>query len=75
MNLDHEIWCNPWDRRLASKASFPDLFRQCLMKCSTVYSQITYILTSTDPVTDEDITRLFDELGSYSYHSGLNVED
>ena len=45
------------------------------MKCSSVYSQINNILTSTVPVTDEDITRLFDELGSYSYHSGLNVDD
>ena len=33
LNLDHEIWCNPWNRRLASKASFPDLFRQSLLKC------------------------------------------
>ena len=75
LNLDHEVWCNPWDRRLASTASFPDLFRQTMLKCSTVYSIINSYLNEglTDP--DKDLNRLLDELGSYSYHSGLNVED
>lgn len=71
LNLDHETWCNPWDRRLASKASFQDLFRQSLAKCSTVYSIINHLVTTTPPVAKEGADRLLDELGSYSYHSGL----
>lgn len=75
LNLDHEIWCNPWDRRLASKASFPDLFRQSLLKCCNVYAIINSEIASTTPSTDQDLDRLMDELGSYSYHSGLVVTD
>lgn len=75
LNLDHEIWCNPWDRRLASKASFPDLFRQSLLKCCNVYAIINGDITSGPPSRERDLGRLMDELGSYSYHSGLNVTD
>lgn len=75
LNLDHEIWCNPWDRRLASKASFPDLFRQSLLKCCNVYAIINGDITSGPPSRNRDTSRLMDELGSYSYHSGLIVTD
>ena len=75
LNLDHEIWCNPWDRRLASKASFPDLFRQALLKCCNVYAIINADITRNEPMKEQDFGRLLDELGSYSYHSGLSVTD
>lgn len=75
MNLDHETWCNPWDRRLASQASFPDLFRQSLMKCSSVYSLINSEIVSSIASEEVDLAPLLNELGSYSYHSGLWVED
>lgn len=75
LNIDHNIWCNPWDRRLASRASFPDLFRQCLHKSSNVYAIINSYLTGELPNTKENMDRLLDELGSYSYHSGLHVAD
>lgn len=75
LNLDHDIWCNPWDRRLASNASFPDLFRQSLLKCCNVYALINADVTGGDSTQGHDISRLMDELGSYSYHSGLIVTD
>lgn len=75
LNLDHEIWCNPWDRRLASQASFPELFRQCLRKCSSVYAILNDDVLAARCGADAGLLRLLHELGSYSYHSGLNVED
>ena len=75
LNLDHETWCNPWDRRLASKASFPELFRQSLLKCSNVYAILNTAIDHAQISQEHDITRLLDELGCYSYHSGLAVTD
>lgn len=75
LNLDHAVWCNPWDKRLASNASFPDLFRQCLMKCHTVYAIMNLDITTGPPSPDYDTSLILSELGSYSYHSGLFVED
>ncbi|MDD3253504.1 MAG: zinc dependent phospholipase C family protein [Lachnospiraceae bacterium] len=75
MNLDHETWCNPWDRRLASKASFPDLFRQSLIKCNNVYSIINAEIVNAIAAEPVDLRGLLNELGSYSYHSGLLIED
>lgn len=74
LNLDHETWCNPWDMRLASDQSFPELFRQCLSKCNTVYYLINQIITSGIPPEEVDFGPLLSELGSYSYHSGLTVQ-
>ena len=28
LNLDHEVWTNPWEHSIASTASFPDLYQQ-----------------------------------------------
>ena len=75
LNIDHAIWCNPWNRRLASNASFPDLFRQCLQKSSSVYAILNSYLSSELPSEKEDMEPLLHELGSYSYHSGLHVAD
>lgn len=75
LNLDHETWCNPWDRRLASKASFPELFQQSLSKCSNVYGILNTAMDHAQISGQQDITRLLDELGCYSYHSGLFVSD
>ena len=46
LNLDHEIWCNPWKKQMASTQSFPDLFYQCLTKCRTVYYLFNQLITS-----------------------------
>ena len=75
LNLDHELWCNPWDRRLASRASFPDLFRYSLLKCSNVNALINTSIHSTRQADVQEMERLLHELGSYSYHSGLAVTD
>ena len=73
LNLDHEIWCNPWNRQMASAQSFPELFRQCLAKCRTIYYMIYVLLVTQLPPEDRDFTPLIQELGSYSFHSGLPV--
>lgn len=91
LNLDHETWTNPWDRRLASNASFMDLFRQSLARCGRVYSLIALRLlarqnpapeltaehkkTSPETVSEEiDFTDIIEELGNYSFHSGLPAD-
>lgn len=73
LNLDHETWCNPWDNRLASDQSFPDMFYQCLSKCDTVYYLINELITGGSQPEKVNFDRLLNELGSYSYHSGLIV--
>lgn len=74
LNLDHETWSNPWNRQMASTASFPELFRQCLSKCSTIYYLMNQIIAQGTPPEEADITPLIAELGNYSYHSGLPVD-
>ncbi|MEY8339168.1 zinc dependent phospholipase C family protein [Lachnospiraceae bacterium 62-35] len=75
LNSDHEVWCNPWKKSLASTASFPELFHQSLAKCSTIYYQLNSILTSPIPLEEQDFHLILSELGNYSYHSGLSVSD
>ncbi len=91
LNLDHETWSNPWNRRLASDASFLDLFHQALNRCGDVYSLVNLrLLTrqlpapelweahkkiSPETISEEiDFTDLIEELGNYSYHSGLPAD-
>jgi hypothetical protein len=74
MNLNHETWCNPWNRRLASKASFPELFHQTMIKCKDVFYLLNEELSSPVPLKNLDHNRLLKELGNYSYHSGLAVD-
>ena len=73
-NLKHETWCNPWNRRLASKASFPELFRQSMAKCSEVFFLFNEELVSPVPLKSLDHNKLLKALGNYSYHSGLALD-
>ena len=75
LNSDHEVWCNPWNHQMASTASFPDLFRQSLMKCRTVYFHINALVSSGDITRPETFEPLLGELGNYSFHSGLPAND
>ena len=59
---------------MASTQSFPELFYQCLVKCRTVYYLLNQLITSGASPEDLDLTPLLDELGSYSFHSGLPVD-
>ena len=74
LNLDHEVWCNPWNRQMASTASFPELFRQCLAKCRTIYYMLNHAIVSISSTAESGISSLIGELGNYSYHSGLPVD-
>ena len=75
LNLHHETWCNPWDKRIASKASFPDLFKQSLGKLSTIFYMINSMLDTGQPLRKGSLEMLLSELGNYSYHSGLPCID
>ena len=75
LNLHHETWCNPWDRRIASQASFPNLFKQCLKKLSTDFYLINSALDSGYTLRLSLLDALLSDLGNYSYHSGLPCED
>ncbi len=77
LNLDHETWCNPWNRQIASQSSFPDLFRQSLGKLSSIYYLVNAMLESDaeQPLRSAKLELLLSELGNYSYHSGLSCDD
>ena len=75
LNSDHEVWCNPWNQQLASTASFPDLFNQALTKCGVIYTLIEELISSGKFASPAVYEFLLDELGNYSYHSGLPVDD
>lgn len=72
-NLEHEPWCNPWDPSIASTVSFVDLFHQTLAKCSQVYYYLNQCISGSTPMNQEHVAALLNELGNYSYHSGLPV--
>lgn len=75
LNSDHEVWCNPWNQQMASTASFPDLFNQALTKCGVIYTLIEELISSGKFASPAVYEFLLDELGNYSYHSGLPVDD
>lgn len=75
LNLRHEIWCNPWDRSIASRASVPDLLRRCLGKLSTIFYMINEIIEGSKVLRPVAFERLLTELGNDSYHSGLPCND
>lgn len=74
LNLEREVWCNPWNKQMASTATFPDLFKQTLGKCSQVYYLLNQQLDS-GLLKEQDWSLLLAELGNYSYHSGLDVSE
>lgn len=74
LNLNHQVWTNPWDSSHASTASFPELFRKCLSKCSTIYFYLNAAIAK-DGLFEDAFPVLLNELGNYSYHSGLPVHD
>lgn len=71
LNTAHEIWKNPWNKRIVSRASFPDLFNQCLSKCDLVFQQLNTDITAPVIWAAKDFDRLLALLGNLSYHSGL----
>lgn len=73
LNLEHEVWINPWDKRLASTDSFIDLYHRTLQKCNYVYASLNTLLSGPVPLQEADWTFFLRELGNHSYHSGLDV--
>ena len=58
---------------MASDRSFMELFYQSLAKCKLVYYLTNQIISSGVPIEEMDFQPVIDELGNYSYHSGLPV--
>lgn len=74
LNLDHEVWINPWDRSLASTQSFPELFRLSLSKSHDAFYLLNEEIRRSQGLYKSDFHRLLKELGNYSYHSGLSLD-
>ncbi len=64
----------PGIRALLPRASFPNLFRQCLAKHATIYYMINTLIEENN-IRPASFDRILDELGNYSYHSGLPCND
>ena len=73
LNMDHEVWVNPWDKRLASTESFVDLYNRTLQKCNYVYYHLNVLMSGETPLAEADWKPFLLELGNHSYHSGLDV--
>lgn len=73
LNMDHEVWSNPWDNRLASTESFVDLYNRTLQKCNYVYHHLNALLAGETPLGEADWRLFLTEVGNHSYHSGLDV--
>jgi len=73
MNLDHEIWQNPWDKEKASNASFPELFEKSVDLCKKYFQIINKNLLLSPACNITDYHQLLNELGNFSYHSGLSI--
>ncbi len=73
LNMDHEVWVNPWDKRLASTDSFVDLYKRTLQKCNDVYLHLNTLLIGETPLEEIDWSLFLETLGNFSYHSGLDV--
>lgn len=71
LNLNHERWYNPWDMTKSYTLSVPDM----LNKAREGYMLTIFLLDSyLDPSlkTEYSYSALINNIGSKSYHSGLN---
>ena len=73
LNMDHEVWTNPWNKSMASAASFLELYKQTLKKCNIIYYHLNVLLVSEAPLHEQNWEPFLGELGNYSYHSGLDA--
>ncbi|GFI26603.1 hypothetical protein IMSAGC012_01724 [Lachnospiraceae bacterium] len=74
-NLRHKSWRNPWDARLISSESFPELFEKARRKyCRMLKELERFFLTEYTPEESaRQICLLLAHLGNLCYHSGLNA--
>ncbi len=75
LNSSHEPWANPWNPKLVSTESFPDLFRRSIDRCGHIYLSINRALATGALFDEPDFENILEELGNYSYHSGLDAEE
>ena len=72
LNLDHELWINPWNKSVHSNESFPELFDKCIDRCEEIFKILNTEIVP-DRMEETDFHRLLENIGNYSYHSGLDV--
>ncbi len=75
LNTDHETWCNPWNKALASQDSFPQLWDRTVGKCNTVLELLNDLTIAGAEGSPHERERLLSELGNNSLHSGLPIRD
>lgn len=73
LNMLRRKWHNPWNKNFASRASFPDLIAEAQTEYTAVLTALSGIFSkqSSSRLEQKEITALFTQLGSRSYHSGL----
>ena len=72
LNLDHELWINPWNKSVHSNESFPELFDKCIDRCEEIFKILNTEIVP-ERMEETDFHRLLENIGNYSYHSGLDV--
>ncbi len=70
LNLDKETWTNPWDRRITSDLSFPELFVLSVRSAVKAFLMLDEYLRTGERTAK---IRLLRFVGNRSLHSGLDV--
>ncbi|MDE7310041.1 MAG: zinc dependent phospholipase C family protein [Eubacterium sp.] len=73
LNLEHRQWKNPWDPKMRSTDSVPDMIKKASGRYQKALRQLDrlYAAGSSDAQYDELLDRLCLFLGNQSFHSGL----
>lgn len=73
LNLDHKVWYNPWDRTKSYDLSVPGM----LNKARRRYLMTMFLMDSYLDINlrhEDSLTELLNNIGSNSYHSGLDCK-
>ncbi|HIT90819.1 MAG TPA: hypothetical protein IAC41_10440, partial [Candidatus Merdenecus merdavium] len=73
MNTRHEIWVNPWDKRIQSTESFYDLYRKSCRECTQIlnHMDVNKLFSKEIHISKKHREEILERLGDFSYHSGL----
>ena len=72
LNLEHELCINTWNKSVHSNESFPEIFDKCIDRCEEIFKILNTEIVP-DRMEETDSHRLLENIGNYSYHSGLDV--
>ncbi len=76
LNILHREWRNPWDKTIASRASFFDLMEETQQEYLQLLPRIyqLFLTRRHSEAAKLRLAHILDFLGSVSYHSGLDPE-